>query len=159
MLSTAIHAKETMDYVIEKQDTKYFVGMPVRTSNDRFFQDAKPLWDKFYASNKPNQNLFAVYTDYETDFTKPFTYMAASEVKSLTDIPEGMTSITVPAATYAVFIAKGAFPQSMLEAWQKIWSSDIKRTYTTDFEIYPPDFNPFNPNVDPEVKIYIAIEN
>ena len=40
-----------------------------------------------------NQNLLAVYTDYEGDYTKPFTYMIGCEVSNLSTIPEGMRGI------------------------------------------------------------------
>ncbi|HEY5259074.1 MAG TPA: effector binding domain-containing protein, partial [Rhabdochlamydiaceae bacterium] len=56
-------------------------------------------------------------------------------------------------SSYAVFTAKGAFPQSMMEAWQAIWTSNVKRSYTTDFEVYKPDFNPQD---NPEIRIFIA---
>ena len=102
-----------------------------------------------------NQDLLVVYTDYEGDYTKPFTYLIGCEVSNLNTIPDGMMGVELEASSYAVFTAKGAFPQSMMQAWQSIWASNVKRLYTSDFEIYRPDFNPQN---NPEVKIFIAID-
>lgn len=151
-----------MSYNIEKKDNQYVIGIQIRTSNEngRFQREVPPLWDKFYRENlaekipnKIDQNLLAVYSDYESDYTKPFNYLIGCEVSSLKTIPENMVGIKIEPSRYAVYTAKGSFPQSMINAWQTIWRSDVKRAYTTDFEIYKPDFNPQG---NPEIKIYIA---
>ncbi|OBY80989.1 hypothetical protein BBG47_03945 [Paenibacillus sp. KS1] len=49
--------------------------------------------------------------DYRTD---PFTWMAAVEVSSLENIPEGMSSITLPASTYV----RAAYQGQPHEAYQ-----------------------------------------
>lgn len=153
-----------MNYTIEKKEKRYVIGIPIKTSNEsgHFQKEVPPLWDKFHRENmagkipnKINQDLLAVYTNYEGDYTKPFTYLIGCEVSSLDNIPEKMIGIEVRASLYAVFIAKGAFPQSMSSTWQAIWGSGVKRSYITDFEVYRSDFNPQN---NPEVKIYIAID-
>lgn len=151
-----------MNYSKEKLEKKYVIGVPVRTSNEdgRFLKDVPPLWEQFHRERlaekipvRINHDLLAVYTDYEGDYTKPFTYIIGCEVKNLNSIPEGMIGIEIPPSKYALFTAKGEFPKSMMITWQNIWHSGIKRSYTTDFEIYTSDFNPQN---NPEVRIYIA---
>ncbi|MDB6081643.1 MAG: hypothetical protein JWO53_915 [Chlamydiia bacterium] len=121
-----------------------------------------PLWEKFFQeniaekiTNRTNQNLLAVYTAYEGDYMKPFTYIIACEVSSLDVIPEGLIGKEIASSSYAVFTAKGLFPQSMMQAWQKVWNANITRAYRTDFEVYSPDFNP---QASPEVKIYVSIQ-
>jgi predicted transcriptional regulator YdeE len=140
----------------------YVVGISVRTSNQQFQQEALPLWDRFIRENmggmikgRLNQKLLAVYTDYEGDYTKPFSYLIGCEVSNLENIPSGMIGMEIPTASYQVFTAHGEFPQSMLVAWQKIWNFDNYRAYTTDFEVYPADFNPQN---NPQIDIFIAIK-
>ena len=152
-----------MDYSHEKKATLRVIGIPIRTSNANFQKEVPLLWEKFFRENlggkiphRINQNLMSVYTDYEGDYTQPFTYLIGCEVSSLDDIPAGMRGIEIPAAPYAVFTAKGVFPQSMGQTWQAIWNSDVERSYTADFEIYGSDFNPQN---NPEVKIYIAAKH
>ena len=151
-----------MDKEIEKQETIFVIGVSIRTSNEdgRYMKEVPPLWDKFYRENmlekipnKVDQNLLAVYSDYEKDYTKPFSYLIGCKVSSLDTIPEGMVGIEIKPSSYTVFTTKGAFPQSMADAWHRIWDSKVKRSYTTDFEIYTPDFNPQN---NPEVEIFIA---
>jgi predicted transcriptional regulator YdeE len=104
--------------------------------------------------NKLNNTVFAVYTDYEGDYTMPYTYILGCEVSTLDVIPEGMTGKAIPEAKYAVFTSEGPYPQSLGAAWQAIWKTPLKRAYTDDFEVYPPDFNP---QTNPAVKIYIAL--
>ncbi len=151
-----------MNYSKEKIEKKYVIGVPVRTTNEdgHFLKDVPPLWERFHRErlaekipDRLNHDLLAVYTDYESDYTKPFTYIIGCEVKSLTSIPDEMIGIEIPPAEYALFTAKGEFPKSMMLTWQNIWRSGIQRSYTTDFEIYASDFNPQN---NPIVRIYIA---
>lgn len=103
--------------------------------------------------NRLNHDLLCVYTDYEGDFTKPYRYIVGCEVKNLSEIPPGYFGKEISPSSYALFTAEGEFPQSMLKAWNAIWSSKVDRAYTADFEVYAADFNPQN---NPEVKIYIA---
>ncbi len=149
-----------MDYTVEKKEKKIVIGLAVETANESFLQDTTPIKEKFFqlAGNIPNQinqDIVVVYTDYEGDYTQSFTYIIGYEVKSLDMVPEGMRGVEIPPASYAVFTAKGEFPQSLINVWQTIWNSSLHRSYTTDFEVYPSDFNP---QANPEVKVYIAVD-
>ena len=56
-------------------------------------------------------------------------------VSSLEDVPENMTTLTIPAATYAVFTTrKGPVAEVVCEAWEYIWkwSKGNKRAFTID---------------------------
>lgn len=158
-------AKEHMDYMLEKKNKKFVIGISVKTTNENMksAQDIPPLCSRFYGENlsakipnRVDQNILVVYTQYESDYMKPYTCVVGCEVSSLKEVPPGMVGIEIPAHDYAVFTTKGPFPQSVVQAWQGIWSSTMKRSYTADFEVYGPDFNP---QTKPEVKIYLAIKN
>lgn len=153
-----------MDYKIEKQPKKFFIGYKLRTTNEQnksqkeipahtaaFFQNN--ILQKI--PNKLNHQILALYTEYENDYTKPYSYIMGCEVSSLKNIPQGLVGIEVPASSYAVFTTKGSFPESLIKEWQKIWTAKIDRSYTTDFELYREDFNP---QTSPEVKIYISVK-
>lgn len=151
-----------MSYIKENHPKKCVIGISVRTSNEHFQSEALPLRDRFLGErlaekipHRLNQSILCVYTDYEGDYTKPFTWLIGCEVSDLKVIPQGMVGIEIPASSYAVFTATGPFPESMMVAWTSIWQSDVKRAYTTDFEVYGPDFNP---QKNPRVKIYIAAQ-
>lgn len=143
------------------------VGISVRTTNQdgKAKKDIGELWGKFMSENMykkiPNvtdQTIYAVYTDYEGDHTKPYTTILGYRVHSIDKIPEGMVSKEIEAATYNKFIAKGDLTDTaVVEQWQKIWDMDtyIKRTYTSDFETYG------EKAIDPtngEAEIFIAIQ-
>ena len=80
-------------------------------------------------------------------------------VSSLEDVPETMTTLIIPAATYAVFrTRKGPVAEVVCEAWEYIWkwSKENKRTFTIDFELY--DERATDPN-NAQLDIYIALVN
>lgn len=140
---------------------KYVVGIAARTSNENFYTEAGPLWlrlgeekvsDKIL--NKRNRNLLALYTDYEGDYTQPYTYVLGYEVSDLDHIPAGMVGVVVPYGPYDVFEAAGPFPEAMVELWQGIWASNLSRTYQTDFEDYGPDFCP---TAGRPISVYIGV--
>lgn len=150
-----------MSYKIEKVGKKRVVGISVRTSNARFGQDVPPLWKRFHSEGliskmegRVNEQLMAIYTDYESDFNGPYTYLAACEISSSAAVPEGMSCVEIPASSFAVFPAQGLFPSALILAWHAIWNSGMKRAYKTDFELYPTGFNPQG---ESEIKVYISI--
>jgi len=153
--------ENSMPYTMEKQQRKLIMGIQIRTSNDTCLVDMPQIWEKFMKEktlgkipNKVSNTIFAVYTDYEDDYTKPYSYIVGCEVSTLDSIPEGMVGTIVPASSFAVYKTQGEYPQGLASTWQTIWKAPYKRAYTTDFEVYGTDFNPQN---KPEVKVYIAL--
>lgn len=123
--------------------------------------DCGNLWQKFekgdYASKIPgriSEEIVAVYHQYEGDYTHPFSYFIGCKVKADTEVPEGMTALTLPEAKYQKFVAKGTMPACIAKVWKEIWNSGIQRAYTVDFEIYDKRSKNWN---DAEVDIYISI--
>lgn len=64
------------------QENIHIIGIYIRTSNNSGSaeQDIPALWNKFKAeniistiSNKLDENIYCVYTEYESDYTKPYT--------------------------------------------------------------------------------------
>jgi predicted transcriptional regulator YdeE len=136
------------------------VGISARVSNDRP-QEIGALWRQFYAQgiaakipNKKSENVYSVYIDYESDHTKPYTIVIGCEVNDAASLPAGLVSKTVPAAKYAVIPANGKQPDSVIAAWQSVYSSDLARNYSGDFDLYVskgPD------PADLDVNLYVAI--
>ena len=77
------------------------------------------------------------------------------EVASLDEVPEGLVGLEIPASNYAVFTTDGPHPQGVVETWQAIWNGDLQRTFTADFEVYS---SQFDPEKNPQVKVFIAVE-
>ena len=132
------------------------------TSNEKSMEDIPRLWEKFHTMdikknipNKLDNNVLAIYTNYEGNFTMPYTYLLGCVVSSLSDIPEGMIGKSISSAKYEIFTAKGKMPDKIVEAWY-IWGPDIdaKRSYVTDFEVYGDKYNDLE---NSEVEIYIGV--
>lgn len=153
----------TMNQTIEHQKEKFFIGLALRTNNEecslampahknRFFEENIPS----KIPNKINGDILALYTDYEGDYTKPYSWILGCEVSSLEQVPAGLVDKVIRESKYAVYTTQGGFPQGLITAWQDIWKSNLPRSYTSDFEVYHSDFDPEH---NPEVKVYIAVED
>ncbi|HEY9196665.1 MAG TPA: GyrI-like domain-containing protein, partial [Mucilaginibacter sp.] len=98
--------------------------------------------------------IYCVYTDYESDFTGFYTAILGCRVSSLDNIPEGLISLIVPPGNYVKYTAEGRIPDCIAETWQQIWSSDIRRKYTADFDLYGLKARD---SENARVEIYVAI--
>jgi len=152
----------SMQHTKEHQNKKFFIGLELRTNNEECSFAMPAHKEKFFRDNilskipsKVNENVLALYTDYEGDYTKSYSWILGCEVSSLDKIPEGLVGKIIPESNYAVFTTTGEFPGGLIAAWQAIWKSNLHRSYTSDFEVYCSDFDPQN---NPQVQIYIAID-
>ncbi|WP_199724277.1 GyrI-like domain-containing protein [Taibaiella sp. KBW10] len=124
----------------------FIIGISIKTSNEnqQAAQDIPALWQRFMSEglaakipNKISEDLYCIYTDYEKDYTRPYTTVLGCKVSSLDQIPEGMTGYLIPEATYQLFTAKGKLAdQIVFHKWSEIWNSGMERKYTADFEVY-----------------------
>lgn len=152
---------------MEKEQIKTFsvIGITVRTSNQNGegARDIPALWGRFHSENImskiPNRigdEIYGIYTEYEGDYTKPYTTLIGCGVSSLTEIPEGMTGLTIKAGAYSKLTVKGNLMKNLVfEGWQKIWNTDLLRSYVVDFEVYGEKTK--NPE-DAEVDIYVGVK-
>lgn len=137
------------------------IGVSVRTNNMEAMLTIPLLWRRFYTENakekiknRTDNNILAVYTDYEGDYTKPYTVMIGCAVDSLDAIPEGLVGKLIPAQNYAAFTCSGEFPKSLQEMWGKIWQTPLNRAYGADIEIYDERFY----TKQQEVEILISLK-
>lgn len=124
--------------------------------------DCGNLWQQFEADDIANKiegklsdEVFAVYHNYDGDYTQPFSYFIGCKVASNSNVPDGLDSLIIPTGTFIKKRAKGKMPDCIANAWQKIWSSDLPRAYKTDFEVYDERSQDWN---DAEVDIYISVQ-
>lgn len=119
--------------------------LPHKTTNENGQSgiDCGTLWQQFEKENfteripdKLTSEVYAVYYDYDGDYTRPFSYFIGCKVKPDAQIPPGMSSLIIAAGTFTKVLAKGKMPDCIAEAWVNIWSSEIARSYQYDFEIY-----------------------
>ncbi len=128
----------------------YVVGLSILTTNEngQAAEGINGLWQRFLAEDmlhkiegRTENTIYAVYSDYEGDYTKPFRVTIGCKIKgAANDMPEGLHKTHVPSADYAIFAARGEQPKALLNTWEGIWKSDLKRTYVADLEIYGPRF-------------------
>jgi predicted transcriptional regulator YdeE len=148
-----------------KVESFNIIGISVRTTNEngKSSQDIGTLWERFYKENaaskilgKINEEIYSVYTDYESDYKGSYTTIIGCKVNSLNNIPGGMTGKEIVEGNYKVYTAKGKIPDAVVNQWMEIWNdSDLNRAYTSDFEVYgEKSQDPANAEVD----IYIAVE-
>lgn len=140
------------------------VGLSIRTTNEngQSAKDIPELWNTFLAEkigdkvpNKLSTNIYCVYTDYEKDYTKPYTTLLGYRVENLGSIPVGLTGKSFSGGDYKIYKVKGKLADGIVyNEWTKIWNSDLSRAYTADFEVWGEKAQ--NPD-DAEIEIFIAI--
>lgn len=139
------------------------VGIQVKTDNSQGPKGFIPLWQQFYAENiqsfiphKADNDVIALYTDYESDYTGRFTFFIGCRVSAVHDLPQNLVAKRIPEARYAQFIAKGQFSEAIGKTWHEIWNTPLDRSYKADFEIYGDRF--FGREEQKEVPIYIGVK-
>ena len=147
-----------------KKEAFKIIGISVRTTNEnqQAGKDIGELWGKFMAEeiadkipNKVSAEIYSIYTDYEGDYTKPYTTILGCRVENLDTVPDGMVSRSFEQSNYAQFTCKGDLTKGVVfEEWLKIWQGDLDRKYIADFEIYGEKAQ--NPT-DAEVEIFVGI--
>ena len=138
------------------------IGVSTVTLQEDATTDINALWEQFFKESigqkipeKEDDVIFAVYSDYEGDHEAPYRLTIGYRSKS-TEVPEEMTRVSVKAQNYAVISATGKQPESLIDSWKAIWSSDLNRSFHTDFEVYGPRF--FEDGVN-EVLVHVGIED
>jgi predicted transcriptional regulator YdeE len=117
-------------------------GLAARVSNDQP-ELIGDHWRRFHAdgtiariTGKASPNVFAVYTEYESDYSGPYTILIGYSIEPDAVVPAGLRVIEIPAQQYAVILASGEQPQATWAAWQWVWASALDRLYTADFDEY-----------------------
>lgn len=140
------------------------VGISVRTTNEnnQSAKDIADLWDKFMSENileaipnKVDNTVYSIYTDYESDHTKPYTAILGCKVENLASIPEGRVGKSFEGGNYVKLSAKGDLMKGLIvNKWTEIWEMDLDRAFTADFEAFGEKAQ--NP-ADAEIDFYVAL--
>lgn len=169
-----------MEYEIVNLKEKSVIGLMKKTTNHngQAMMDIGLLWQDFFERGfynnipcKVNHKTIGLYTDYEGDYTKPYHFLACSEVSDTGEIDETLKTQTsyeansvfvkktIEAGTYARFIIYGDVQKSVGEFWCEFWKNceamNLERNYTFDFEEYQ---NNTNDMTNQEIHIYISIK-
>lgn len=143
----------------------YVIGIATRTCNQngQAAVDIEALWVKFWNEkiqeqipNSISEDIYAVYTDYESDFNHPYTTIIGLQVSTLSDVPEGFVGIEIEKTNYQKFVSKGKMPEAVAKTWFEIWADDtLKRTYKADFTVHG---KKYYDGENAEVETFIAVE-
>jgi len=145
----------------EKQIEPFkLIGVAIKTTNKngQAMADIGQAWERFYSEAlhskipaKVDEDIYAVYTDYQSDYQGKYTFILGCKVSSLAKIPNGFEGRTFKGGRYLKYIAKGKMPDAVANQWEKIWQDEDKldRAYACDFEVYSRKYqNPDNAEVD-----------
>ncbi len=152
-----------MEHVMRNQ--QIIAGVSVRTTNQdgRSINDIGALWERFWSEGIPEQvaggsvsHIFGVYHAYEGDYTRPFAFTAGIGVGPDAVVPDTLDLVRIPRGGYVRFdTVSGPLQQKMGEVWQRIWTSDLRRSYLYDIEEYI-----FSNGKDtPDVSVFIGIDS
>lgn len=129
-------------------DKFYVVGISVRTTNQNHQSqgDIAKLWEIFFRNgylqqmlaNKVSDDIFCIYTDYESDYTGKYTTIIGYKVSGIEGIPTNLslTIKEIPESKYYKYISEGELPYAVGKTWAHIWQSNIDRHYAADFDVY-----------------------
>jgi predicted transcriptional regulator YdeE len=168
LASTITACNSTISDMDDKVQISSFkiVGISVRTTNQdgRSMADMGQLWNRFYSEdiislipNKVSDDIYSIYTDYETDYKGTYTAIIGCKVNSLDSIPKGLIVREFQGGRYSRYIAKGKMPDAVINQWKTIWEKDteLNRKYTADFEVYgQKSRDPDNA----EIEVYVATQ-
>lgn len=140
------------------------IGISVETTNQdgKSAQDIGQLWARFYneqliekISNKMGDEIYSIYTDYQSDYKGRYKVIIGLKVNSLREVPEGLVGREFKTENFTKFIAKGEMPTAIVNTWTEIWLKDreLNRTYSYDFEVYS---HKSQKGPNSEVEIYVA---
>ncbi|HVW97408.1 MAG TPA: effector binding domain-containing protein [Mucilaginibacter sp.] len=148
---------------ISNQSSVLIAGISVRTSNQngKSQKDIGELWTRLMVenlaektSNQISDDIYCVYTDYESDHTGSYTAVLGYRVSTLNDLPDGFTGLSVPEGKYKIYYLEGKFPDNVGKAWQEIWESRIERIYRADYDLYQAGALSFE---ETKAQIYLGI--
>ncbi|MGZ3777204.1 MAG: GyrI-like domain-containing protein [Mucilaginibacter sp.] len=150
-----------MQYILADQGSFFVAGIAVRTTNqdDKANKDIGDLWTKFMSediqskiSDKYSDDLYCVYTDYETDHTGWYTAVIGCRVLNAGN--DGMFIALVPSGSYRLYKPEGKFPDCVAETWRTIWLDGYNRKYIADYDLYKAGAKSFK---ETETEIYVGV--
>ena len=145
----------------------YVVGIATRTINEngKSAQDIEALWQSFWEQNisdrienKLSQEIYAVYTNYESDHTQAYDTIVGYAVSSIENIADGLRAITIEQTTYQKITSRGKMPEAVFNTWLKIWADEQlnkSRAYRADFTVHG---NKYFDGDQAEVETFISVK-
>lgn len=142
-------------------DNFKIIGISTVTTNESMV-DIENLWGKFWGENiadkipnKVGDEFYAVYTDYESDYTGKYTLIIGFPVTKLDNIPDGFVGRNISVGSNVKYTSKGKMPEAILKTWTEIWQdTELKRAYRADVTVHGQKY--FDGD-NAEIETYISI--
>jgi predicted transcriptional regulator YdeE len=142
-------------------DNFKIIGISTVTTNESMV-DIENLWGKFWGENiadkipnKVGDEFYAVYTDYESDYTGKYTLIIGYPVTTLDNIPDGLVGQKISIGSNVKYTSKGKMPEAILKTWTEIWQdTELKRAYRADVTVHGQKY--FDGD-NAEIETYISI--
>ncbi len=113
------------------------------SGNENASEEINGLWEAFFkqsvgqsVDNRVDDIIYAVYSDYEGDHTKPYRLTIGYKIKGEPILNAELHHVQVQKCDYALMSAAGEQPKALIDTWTAIWQSDLDRCFKTDFEVY-----------------------
>ena len=136
------------------ESPKLIAGIEVRTKNSEEMSSngkISKLWERFFIEDiksfikdKVSENIYCVYSNYESDHTGEYNYLIGYEIKNVQKFDNSKIIIQkIETSKYSLIeTEKGQIQKVLVDAWEKIWKMDTvelggKRLFKTDYELYP----------------------
>lgn len=115
-------------------------GKRIRADNQHL-EDITNAWQELMQKDI-KVPLYGVYNNFESDFNGAYDFMIATTNQGLV----GDDAVALVEGNYEIF--HGDNISEVGAIWNTIWTSDLNRAYTTDFEEY---------HADGSVDVYISV--
>lgn len=151
-----------MNYEVVYLEEKIVAGVVTRTSNNApdMGNVIGKAWQSFFQGgvysvipNKKNKNTIGLYTNYEDKVNGEYDVMVCCEISNTENLSSEIHMKKIVKGKYAKFVVKGNTEEIVGKLWAEIWSMNLDRKYTFDFEEYIDRCE----NDEQEIHIYIAI--
>lgn len=153
-----------MDFTTVSLGQFSVIGITVRTTNQegRAQKDIGDLWQNFFQNDVQNQipdkisnDIYCIYTDYESDASGAYTTILGCKVSSLENIPDGLIGKTIPETNYRLYKFRGKLPETVLNTWYHVWQTPMNRRYVADFDVYGSTSSDTD---NAEVETYVSVQ-
>ena len=121
-IKLSLEGGNMLEYRIAEKAAFTVMGVSRRFDMETSFAEIPKFWDEHKQSEagKTICGMFGLCLDDGDG--QDFTYMIADNYIPWDEIPDGCTTHTVPAGTWAIFPCKGALPDSLQSVNQRVWS-------------------------------------
>lgn len=149
-----------LDYKISEKAAFTVMGKAKSFNPETANDDIPVFWNEHISSGE-NQIVCGMYGVCLDIDSKSMNYLIADNYIPWNEVPEGYTTMVIPAGTWAVFPCHGAQPKSIHDTNKRIWSEwvpnlrEYKLGGNYNIELYAP---PAEKPEDSYAEIWIPIE-